>query len=37
MRFEKAPANSLVSANGTFITAITDAEIQNEIDKAITL
>ena len=37
MRFEKAPANSLVAANGTFITAITDAEIQNEIDKAITL
>lgn len=37
MIFEKAPANSLVAANGTFITAITDAEIQNEIDKAITL
>ncbi len=37
MVFEKAPANSLVSANGTFVTAITDAEIQNEIDKAITL
>lgn len=35
--FEKAPANSLVSANGTFVEAITDAEIQNEIDKAITL
>lgn len=35
--FEKAPANSLVAANGTFITAITDTEIQNEIDKAITL
>ena len=35
--FEKAPANSLVAANGTFITAITNAEIQNEIDKAITL
>lgn len=35
--FDKAPANSLVAANGTFITAITDAEIQNEIDKAITL
>lgn len=35
--FEKAPANSLVAANGTFITTITDAEIQNEIDKAITL
>lgn len=35
--FEKAPANSLVSANGTFITAITNTEIQNEIDKAITL
>lgn len=35
--FEKAPANSLVAANGTFITAITDAEIQTEIDKAITL
>lgn len=37
IRFEKAPENSLVAANGTFITAITDAEIQNEIDKAITL
>ena len=37
MRFEKAPANSLVAANGTFITAITNTEIQNEIDKAITL
>lgn len=35
--FDKAPANSLVAANGTFITAITDSEIQNEIDKAITL
>lgn len=35
--FDKAPANSLVAANGTFITAITDAEIQNEIDKAVTL
>ena len=35
--FEKAPANSLVGANGTFITAITNTEIQNEIDKAITL
>lgn len=35
--FEKAPANSLVAANGTFITAITDPEIQTEIDKAITL
>lgn len=35
--FEKAPANSLVTANGTFITAITNTEIQNEIDKAITL
>nr|DAI85096.1 MAG TPA: hypothetical protein [Caudoviricetes sp.] len=35
--FEKAPANSLVAANGTFITAITNTEIQNEIDKAITL
>ena len=35
--FEKAPENSLVSANGTFITAITNTEIQNEIDKAITL
>ena len=35
--FDKAPVNSLVAANGTFITAITDAEIQNEIDKAITL
>lgn len=37
MRFEKAPENSLVATNGTFVTAITDAEIQNEIDKAITL
>ena len=37
MIFEKAPANSLVAANGTFITAITNTEIQNEIDKAITL
>lgn len=37
MKFEKAPDKSLVAANGTFITAITDAEIQNEIDKAITL
>ena len=37
MIFEKAPANSLVGANGTFITAITNTEIQNEIDKAITL
>lgn len=37
MVFEKAPANSIVAANGTFITAITDAEIQNEFDKAITL
>lgn len=35
--FEKAPVNSLVAANGTFIMAITDAEIQTEIDKAITL
>lgn len=35
--FEKAPAKSLVAANGTFITTITDAEIQTEIDKAITL
>lgn len=35
--FDKAPANSLVAANGTFITAITNTEIQNEIDKAITL
>ena len=35
--FEKAPANSLVAANGMFITAITNTEIQNEIDKAITL
>lgn len=35
--FEKAPANSLVAADGMFITAITDVEIQNEIDKAITL
>lgn len=37
MIFEKAPANSLVATNGTFITAITNTEIQNEIDKAITL
>lgn len=37
IRFEKAPANSLVAANGTFVTAITNTEIQNEIDKAITL
>lgn len=37
MRFEKAPDKSLVAANGTFITAITNTEIQNEIDKAITL
>ena len=37
MIFEKAPENSLVATNGTFITAITDAEIQNEIDKTITL
>lgn len=37
IRFENAPEKSLVAANGTFITAITDAEIQNEIDKAITL
>lgn len=35
--FEKAPANSIVAADGTFITAITNTEIQNEIDKAITL
>lgn len=35
--FDKAPENSLVAANGTFITAITNTEIQNEIDKAITL
>lgn len=35
--FEKAPANSLVSANGTFVEAITNTEIQNEIDKTITL
>lgn len=33
--FEKAPANSLVAANGTFITAITDPDIENEIKKAI--
>ena len=37
IRFEKAPDKSLVAANGTFITAITNTEIQNEIDKAITL
>lgn len=35
--FDMAPSNSLVAANGTFITAITNTEIQNEIDKAITL
>lgn len=37
MTFEKAPANSLVASDGTFTEAITNTEIQNEIDKAITL
>lgn len=33
--FEKAPANSLVAANGTFVTAISDTDIKNEINSAI--
>lgn len=33
--FEKAPANSLVAANGTFATAISDTDIKNEINSAI--
>ena len=35
--FEKAPANSLVASDGTFAEAITNEEIQSEIDKTITL
>lgn len=35
MIFEKAPANSLVAANGTFATAISDTDIKNEINSAI--
>lgn len=35
--FDKAGTGTLVAADGTFATAITDAEIQTEIDKAITL
>lgn len=35
MKFEKAPANSLVAANGTFATAISDTDIKNEINSAI--
>lgn len=33
--FEKAQANSLVAANGTFATAISDTDIKNEINAAI--
>ena len=33
--FDKAPANSLVAANGTFATAISDTDIKNEINSAI--
>ena len=33
--FEKAPANSLVEANGTFATAISDTDIKNAINSAI--
>lgn len=33
--FEKAPANSLVAANGTFVTAISDTDIKNAINSAI--
>ena len=33
--FEKAPANSLVAANGTFATAISDTDIKNAINSAI--
>ena len=35
MIFEKAPANSLVAANGTFATAISDTDIKNAINSAI--
>lgn len=35
--FDKAGTGTLVAADGTFASAITDAEIQTEIDKAITL
>lgn len=35
MVFEKAPANSLVAANGTFATAISDTDIKNAINSAI--
>lgn len=33
--FDKAPANSLVAANGTFSTAISDTDIKNAINSAI--
>lgn len=33
--FDKAPANSLVAANGTFATAISDTDIKNAINSAI--
>lgn len=33
--FDKAPANSLVEANGTFATAISDTDIKNAINSAI--
>ena len=33
--FDKAPANSLVAAKGTFATAISDTDIKNEINSAI--
>ena len=33
--FENAPANSLVAANGTFATAISDTDIKNAINSAI--
>ena len=35
MVFEKAPENSLVAANGTFATAISDTDIKNAINSAI--
>ena len=35
MIFEKAPSNSLVAANGTFATAISDTDIKNAINSAI--
>lgn len=35
MVFDKAPANSLVAANGTFATAISDTDIKNAINSAI--